>query len=293
MSIVDETLPARRKSPTRPRRRERRYASPGAHAVAVLLLLGTLLPFAWMVLSSFKTPQELNGVDKSLFPSGLYLGNYEKIADTNFFTYFANSVIVAAATTTIALLLAILAGYGFARFTFIGNRGMLLIVVAAQMFPAVMLAIPLFITVKTLGLLDSLVGLILVYVSFALPFCIWLMRNYFMAVPVETEEAAFIDGCSRFRALWQVVLPPALPGVMAAAVFTIIQVWEEFLYANTFIDTDAKRTLSVGLNSLIGEFTTDWGRLLAAGVLVMIPVLAIFGYLQRYVTQIAGGGVKG
>ncbi len=278
---------------TRPRRRDRRYASPGAHAFAILLLLGTLLPFAWMVLSAFKTPMELNGVDKRLLPSGFYLGNFEKIADTNFFTYFLNSVIVAAATTTIALLLAILAGYGFARFTFIGNRGMLLIVVAAQMFPAVMLAIPLFITVKTLGLLDSLTGLILVYISFALPFCIWLMRNYFMAVPVETEEAAFIDGCSRFRALWQVVLPPAMPGVMAAAVFTIIQVWEEFLYANTFIDTDAKRTLSVGLNSLIGEFTTDWGRLLAAGVLVMIPVLAIFGYLQRYVTQIAGGGVKG
>ena len=274
-------------------RKNRTHASVGAHAVAGVLLLGTVLPFAWMVLSSFKTPAELNGADKRLLPSSLYLGNYEAVADTNFFTYFLNSVIVAAGTTTIALLLAILAGYGFARFTFVGNRGMLLIVVAAQMFPAVMLAIPLFITVKTLGLLDSLVGLIVVYISFALPLCIWLMRNYFLAIPVETEEAAFIDGCTRLRALRKVVLPPALPGVMAASVFTIIQVWEEFLYANTFIDTDDRRTLSVGLNSLIGEFTTDWGRLLAAGVLVMIPVLAIFGYLQRYVTQIASGGVKG
>ncbi|ACQ79938.1 binding-protein-dependent transport systems inner membrane component [Beutenbergia cavernae DSM 12333] len=274
-------------------RRTRTRASFGAHLVAVVLILGTVLPFLWMLVSSFKTPSELNGVDKRLLPSGLFLGNYTKLLDTNFLTYFGNSVIVAAATTIVALLLAILAGYGFARFTFIGNRGMLLVVVAAQMFPAVMLAIPLFITVKNLGLLDSLVGLVVVYVSFALPFCIWLMRNYFLAVPVETEEAALIDGCTRFRALWRVVLPPALPGVMAAAVFTIIQVWEEFLYANTFIDTDSKRTLSVGLNSLIGEFTTDWGRLLAAGVLVMIPVLLIFGYLQRYVTQIAGGGVKG
>jgi len=274
-------------------RRSRTRASTGAHLVAAVLVLGTVLPFLWMLVSSFKTPAELNGVDKRLLPSALFLGNYASLLDTNFVTYFRNSVVVAAATTTIALLLAILAGYGFARFTFVGNRGMLLIVVAAQMFPAVMLATPLFVTVKTLGLLDSLTGLVVVYVSFALPFCIWLMRNYFLAVPVETEEAALIDGCTRFRALWRVVLPPALPGVMAAAVFTIIQVWEEFLYANTFIDTDAKRTLSVGLNSLIGEFTTDWGRLLAAGVLVMIPVLLVFGYLQRYVTQIAGGGVKG
>lgn len=275
------------------RGKNRTYASFLAHLGAFVLILGTVIPFLWMTLSSFKTAPELNGADKRLLPSGFYLGNYEKLADTNFFVYFQNSVIVAVGTTSIALFLAILAGYGFARFTFIGNRGMLMIVIAAQMFPAIMLAIPLFVTVKSFGLLNSLVGLIVVYVTFALPFCIWLMRNYFLAVPVEVEEAAFIDGCGRFQALWRVVIPPAIPGIMAAAVFTIIQVWEEFLYANTFIDADKKRTLSVGLNTLIGEFTTDWGRLLAAGVLVMIPVLLIFGFLQRYVTSIAGGGVKG
>lgn len=274
-------------------RKDRRYAGVGAHLLAIVLMVITVLPFVYMLLSSFKTTPELNGVDKRLLPSSLYLGNYEKLADTNFLTYFMNSVLVAVGTTVIALLLAILAGYGFARFTFLGNRAMLLIVVAAQMFPAVLLAIPLFKTVLALQLLDSLVGLTLVYVTFALPFCIWLMRNYFMAVPVEVEEAAMIDGCNRLQALWRAVLPPALPGVMAAAVFCIIQVWEEFLYANTFIDSDEKRTLSVGINSLIGEFTTDWGRLLAAGVLVMIPVIVIFSFLQRYVTQIAGGGVKG
>lgn len=272
---------------------DRRYASTGAHIGAIVLALIALLPFLWMLISSFKSPQELNGVDQRMFPSHLYLGNFRAIADTDFFTYFLNTVMVSAGTTVVSLFLAIMAGYGLARFTFIGNRAMLLIVVAAQMFPAVMLAIPLFTTVKALNLWNSLTGLTVVYISFALPFGIWLMRNYFLAVPVEIEEAAMIDGCSRFRALWTVVLPPALPGVTAAAVFTIIQVWEEFLYANTFIDTDKKWTLSVGLNSLIGEYTTDWGRLLAAGVLVMIPVLLIFAYLQRYVTAIAGGGVKG
>lgn len=264
-----------------------------AHLAAILFAIGALLPFAWMLLSSFKTTPELAGADKRLFPSGLYLGNYVKLGDTNFPTYFLNSAWIAAGTTVITLFLAVLAGYGFARFTFLGDRAMLLVVVAAQMFPAVMLAIPLFTTVQTIGLMDSRLGLVLVYTSFSLPLTIWLMRNFFLAVPVDVEEAAMLDGCTRFGALWRVVLPPALPGVMAAAVFVVIHVWEEFLYANTFINTDTKRPLSVGLNSLIGEFTTDWGRLLAAGVLVMIPVLLVFGYLQRYVTQIASGGAKG
>ncbi|WP_324651731.1 carbohydrate ABC transporter permease [Georgenia sp. H159] len=274
-------------------RKSKTYASGKAHVMAAFLMVVTVLPIVWMVLSSFKTTPELTGVDQRLLPSGLYLGHYEKVAETNFLTYFLNSVMVAAGTTTIALVVAVLAGYGFSRFTFVGNRGMLLIVIACQMFPAVLLAMPLYKTVRTLGLLDSLIGLTLVYVSFTLPLCIWLMRNYFMGIPVEMEEAAMIDGCSRFTALWRVLLPPALPGVMAAAVFCLIQVWEEFLYANTFIDSDRKRTLSVGLHSLMGEFTTDWGQLLAAGVLMLIPIVLVFAYLQRYVTHIASGGVKG
>lgn len=273
--------------------KDRRYAGIGAQAMAVIIVVLTLLPFLWMLVSSFKTPAELNGADMRVLPSSLYLGNYQELGSTDFGRYLLNSVVVAAGAVVIALVLAVLAGYGFARFTFIGNRAMLLIVVAAQMFPAIMLMIPLYVTVKRLGLLDSLVGLTLVYISFSLPFCIWLMRNYFLAIPVEIEEAAMIDGCGRFQALWRVLLPQARPGIMAAAVFVLIHVWDEFLYANTFIDTDKKWTLSVGLNSLIGEYTTDWGRLLAAGVLVMIPVLIVFGYLQRYVTEIAGGGVKG
>lgn len=274
-------------------RRSRTYASGKAHVVALALMTVSVLPIVWMVLSSFKTTPELTGVDQRLLPSGFYLGHYEKVAETNFLSYFLNSVAVATGTTLIALTVAVLAGYGFARFTFLGNRGMLLVVIACQMFPAVLLAMPLYKTMRTLGLLDSLVGLTLVYVTFALPLCIWLMRNYFMGIPVEMEEAAMIDGCSRFKALRRVLLPPAMPGIMAAAVFCIIQVWEEFLYANIFIDSDRKRTLSVGLHSLMGEFTTDWGQLLAAGVLMLIPIILVFAYLQRYVTQIASGGVKG
>jgi len=274
-------------------KQSRKYASKKAHILAGFLVVVTVLPMVWMVLSSFKTTPELSGGDKRLLPSGLYLGHYEKVADTNFLGYFLNSTMVAAGTTLIALTVAVLAGYGFSRFTFLGNRALLLVVIACQMFPAVLLAMPLYKTVRTLGLLDSLVGLSLVYVTFALPLCIWLMRNYFMGISQSTEEAAMIDGCTRFQALRRVLLPSALPGIMAAAVFCVIQVWEEFLYASIFIETDSKRTLSVGLHSLMGEFTTDWGQILAAGVLMMLPIIAVFAFLQRYVTAIAAGGEKG
>ncbi len=263
------------------------------HLLALFIAIVVVTPFAWMVLSSFKSPPEINGVINGFLPQHLYLGNYQKLADTDYFQYFINSLLVAAGTTVISLVLAVLAGYGFARFRFVGNRALLLAVVTMQMFPAVLMAIPLYKIMRNLGLLDNRGGLVLVYVTFALPFCVWMLRNYFLGVPIELEEAAMIDGCGRFGALWRVVLPPALPGIAAAGAFCIILVWDEFLYSNTFINTDSKRTLSVGLASLMGEYTTDWGRLMAAGVLMIIPVILIFAFLQRYLTQIAGGGVKG
>jgi ABC-type glycerol-3-phosphate transport system permease component len=259
----------------------------------VVIAIVVAAPFAWMVLSSFKSPPEINGVINDILPQHLYLDNYRKLADTDYFGYFVNSLLIAVATTAISLVLAVLAGYGFARFRFVGNRALLLAVVSMQMFPAVLMAIPLYKIMRNLGLLDNRGGLVLVYVTFALPFCVWMLRNYFLGVPIEMEEAALIDGCGRFGALWRVVLPPALPGVAAAGAFCVILVWDEFLYANTFINTDSKRPLSVGLASLMGEYTTDWGRLMAAGVLMIIPVILIFAFLQRYLTQIAGGGVKG
>ncbi len=266
-----------------------------------LLYLGTLLavvlftgPFLYVVMSSFKQPQELNGVINDFLPQSLYLDNYTNLFESgNFALYFLNSLFVALLTTLLALFVAILAGYALARWPFSGRRPLLLAIVAMQMFPAVLMAIPLYKILRTLGLLDARTGLILVYVTFALPFCIWMMRNYFITVPMEIEEAALVDGCGHFSALWRVLLPPALPGVTAAGAFSIILVWDEFLYANTFINSDELRTLSVGLDSLIGEYTTDWGQLLAGGVLMTLPVVILFAFLQRYLTEIAGGGVKG
>lgn len=263
--------------------------------LGMLLALAVFVgPFLYAVMSSFKQPPELNGVVKDFLPAKLYTDNYSNLfSASNFPVYLLNTLLVSVVTTGISLLIAILAGYALARFRFAGNRLLLLSVVNMQMFPAVLMAVPLYKILRHLDMLDSRTGLILVYVTLALPFCIWMMRNYFLTVPIEVEEAALLDGCNMFSALWRVALPPALPGAAAAGAFCVVQVWDEFLYANTFIDSDQNRTLSVGLNSLIGQFTTDWGQLLAAGVLMTIPVVVIFAFLQRYLTQIAGGGVKG
>ncbi|GLY71702.1 carbohydrate ABC transporter permease [Amycolatopsis taiwanensis] len=259
--------------------------------LALVIFVG---PFLYAVLSSFKQPQELNGVVNDFLPQTLYTDNYSNLFESsNFPVYLLNSLVIAVVTTGISLVLAILAGYALARYKFVGNRALLLSIVNMQMFPTVLMAVPLYQILRHLGMLNSQTGLILVNSTMALPFCIWMMRNYFLTVPIEIEEAALIDGCSRFTALWRVALPPALPGAAAAGAFCIVQVWDEFLYANTFIDSDERRTLSVGLNSLIGQYTTDWGQLLAGGVLMTIPVVVIFSFLQRYLTQIAGGGVKG
>nr|WP_238353197.1 carbohydrate ABC transporter permease [Kribbella solani] len=259
--------------------------------VALVVFVG---PFLYAVLSSLKQPSELNGVEKNFLPGTLYTENYTNLFRTsNFPVYLVNSLVVAVVTTTLSLLIAILAGYALARFKFAGNRLLLLSVVNMQMFPAVLMAVPLYKILRELDMLNSRTGLTIVYVTLALPFCIWMMRNYFLTVPIEVEEAALIDGCNMFTALWRVALPPALPGAAAAGAFCVVNVWDEFLYANTFIDSDENRTLSVGLNSLIGQYTTDWGQLLAGGVVMTIPVVIIFAFLQRYLTQIAGGGVKG
>jgi ABC-type glycerol-3-phosphate transport system permease component len=263
--------------------------------IGVLLALVVFVgPFLYMVVSSLKSPQELNGVVRDFLPKSPQTANYtELLHGSNFPLYFLNTGLVALLSTVLALFVSILAGYALARFTFVGNRLLLLAVVNMQMFPAVLMAVPLYKILRGANLLDSRTGLVLVYVTIALPFCIWMLRNYFLTVPIEIEEAALIDGCGRFTALWRVLLPPALPGVAAAGAFSTILVWDEFLYANTFINADGKRTLSVGLATLIGEYTTNWGQLLAGGVLMTLPVIIIFAFLQRYLTEIAGGGVKG
>lgn len=265
------------------------------HLLALGVCCLLVAPFLWMLVTSLKGPQELALQYPTLVPRHPDPGNYARVlVQAGFGRYFLNSALVAVATTLISVALAALAGYAFARFRLPGGKALLLGILATQMFPGILLAIPLYGLLRDLRLLDSLPGLVLVYTTFALPFCVWMLRNYFLTVPRELEESALVDGCTRLSALWRVVLPVARPGIAATAIFSFILAWNEFLYANTFISSAEKRTLAVGLQSLIGEFTTDWGLLMAGAVVTTAPLVLAFLAVQRRLTQgLAAGAVKG
>jgi ABC-type glycerol-3-phosphate transport system permease component len=254
-----------------------------------------LAPFLWMLSTSLKDPAEVSLRDPTIVPRSLALQNYAEVfARGRFGQYFVNSIVVAVATTAISVAIATLAGYAFARYRLPGGRALLFGILATQMFPAILLAIPLYVLIRNLGLLNSLLGLILVYTTFALPFSVWMLRNYFLTIPRDLDDSALVDGASRLQALRMVILPVAMPGIAATAIFSFILSWNEFLYANTFISSTDRRTLPVGLQSLIGEYTTDWGMLMAGAVVMTLPIVLAFFVVQKQLTQgLAAGAVKG
>jgi ABC-type glycerol-3-phosphate transport system permease component len=272
--------------------RRRRFAKHLLAAGVCCLILG---PFLWMLSTSLKDPAEVALRDPTIFPRSFAVENYAAaFARGNLGRYFINSVIVAVATTALSVAIATLSGYAFARYRLPGGRALLFGILATQMFPAILLAIPLYILIRNLGLLNSQVGLILVYTTFALPFSVWVLRNYFLTIPRDLDDSALIDGATRLQALRTVILPVAMPGIAATSLFSFILSWNEFLYANTFISSVDRRTLPAGLQSLIGEFTTDWGMLMAGAVVTTIPIVVVFFFVQRQLTQgLAAGAVKG
>ena len=208
--------------------------------------------------------------------------------------YFANSLTVASLASASTLLVAVLGGYALARYQFRGKQVTLLIFLATQMMPIVVLIVPLFITFRTLGLLNTLYSLMIVYTVFNIPFCTMMMQGFFAGVPVELEEAAMVDGCNRFGAIVRVAVPLARPGLIATFLFAFIGAWNELLFAVMFLNTDANFTLPVGLYMFISKYDIHWGRMMAGATLALIPALIVFGVVQRYMVRgLALGAVKG
>lgn len=271
--------------------RRRRIA---VNVVAVGAALIIAAPFLWILSTSFKSQPELARHTPDILPEHPNLTNYRQVLETADFGHFMlNSVIVAVSTTAIAIALAVLGAYALARLRVRGGRFIAVLMLATQMFPGILLLIPMYQTLSRFHLLNSRLGLIIVYVSFVLPFCLWMLWNYFRALPKELDEAALVDGCTRLGALRRVILPASLPAIAATAIFALILAWDEFLYANTFITTTSKRTLPIALQSLIGEFSTNWGLLSAGTVLATVPIVLCFMFLQRNLTGVIGGAVKG
>ena len=276
---------------------ERILGGPVLWVGIALLTAFALAPFVWVFLTSLKTRQELYATPLTYLPGTLTVANYvdawtSKL--TPFSRFFANSLWVSSVTMVATTAISILAGYALARFRFFGRQAFLLVFLATQMFPAVLLIAPLLSQWHALGLIDTYQALIYSNFSFTVPFTVWMLVGYFDSIPRELEESAMIDGCSRFGALCRVILPLAAPGVAATAIFAFVSSWSELLFAITFTSQTEMRTLSAGLLFMVGQYEIQWGQLSAGVIISTLPVAVLFTYLQRHLIRgLAAGAVKG
>jgi multiple sugar transport system permease protein len=271
------------------------------HLAALLVALIFLAPFAWLLIASVSSPVELLRVPLKWIPSHISFSRYEQIFSAsgenifaNFRAALVNSVIVASATVAISMTVGVFGAYAFARLRFRLARASLLVFLSTYMVPPIALVIPLYLIMVKLHLLDSRLGLIVVYCSFATPFVLWIMGNYFQTIPRELEDAARVDGCTRIGAMFRVILPLARPGLLSTALFAFLIAWDEFLYALIFTSTNASKTIPVAIAEFTGRYTTDFGLQAAGGILAAVPPVLIAVAFQRYIVGgLSAGAVKG
>jgi multiple sugar transport system permease protein len=273
-------------------------------AMLLLYLIYTLLPIFWLFLSTIQTQASLLTVPPQIVPSEVTPRNYidifqpaafgENSGESTFLLAMRNSVVVSLGTTAVSLVFGTLAAYAFARFNIPGKRTLLLIVLGSQLLPAVSLIIPLFSMFRSAGLLDTLAALILAYSTFSIPFVVWIMAGYFQTVPRELEEAARIDGASRFQSFMRISLPLAAPGLGATAIFTLLNAWDEFFFALIFSSTYAAKTVPVAIAEFIGRHSVNWGLLVTGGFIASLPPIVLSLVFYRYIVSgLAAGGLKG
>lgn len=270
---------------------EGRLRTLGAHLVLLHFVVLTLLPLAWILDIALSPGNALGGT-----LGGPYTGEHfsNMLGSESFWLWMRNSLIVSLGTTLLGLVVAIPAGYAFSRYRFTGRDASMFAFLLVQMFPGIIILVPYFLVMKTLGLLNSHLGLILAYCVTALPLCVWMLKGFFDTVPRELEEAALLDGCNQVQVFTKVVLPLSLPAVAVTALFSFLAAWNEFLLALTFNTSNDMYTLPVGLASMISTTGQAWGDFAAASLLVSLPVALLFLFFQKFLIEgLSAGGVKG
>ncbi len=275
--------------------RQSRWRSFIIMAVGGTVAILALAPVVWMFGTGFKATEDTYVSPPVWLPRNPTLSNFAYVLGRGrFTTYFRNSLTVGVATTLITLALSTLSGYAFSRYRFRGRNVILMSILGAQMFPSVLLIIPLFQLINWFGLMDSLRALVLCDVTFALPLSVWLMKGFFDQIPRELDEASMLDGCDALGTLKDILLPLVAPGMAATAIFVFIAAWDEFLFALTFTNTDTARTLPVALNFFITSYEIQWNHLAAMAFLVTVPVLVMFSIVQRrLISGMTAGALKG
>jgi arabinogalactan oligomer/maltooligosaccharide transport system permease protein len=269
------------------------------HAVLVLVCVAVLYPVLWVVKMAL-TPNDEAGLTASPIPEHVTLDNFRFVMGRSrdgvwlFGRQLLNSVVISLATTAMGIGLSCTAAYAFSRFRFPGREGGMKMLLVTQMFPGVVMAIPLYIMLGALGLQNNMLGLVLVYAVTAVPFCVWMLKGYFDTIPKDLEEAAIIDGASRGMIFWRIVLPLAKPAIVVTALFSFMTAWNEFILAATFMNEEEAYTLPVVLQGYVGEHTVQFGYFAAGAIVVSLPMMALFFALQKHlVGGLTAGGVKG
>jgi multiple sugar transport system permease protein len=285
-------------APTRPVFEPKRRAKIGISLRLLVLspiMVFVLFPFYWVIVTSFKTTPQISQRESIFWPSPATIEQYRSLTmDTPFLTWLRNSVLIAAASTVVSIVIAALAAYALSRLKFIGAGVLTTCILITYLLPGTLIFIPLYQTLSDLGLINSYGALIVTYPTFLVPFATWVLIGYFRSIPVDLEEAAMIDGASRFYAFWRITLPLAMPALLSVTLFAFTNAWNEFLFAFVFTTSESLRTLPIGLQSMVVGDILPWGKLMAASLLTAIPVAVLYMYAQRFlVGGLTIGAVKG
>jgi ABC-type glycerol-3-phosphate transport system permease component len=272
-----------------------RLAVASAHAMLIATALFVLFPYAWMFLTSIKPAADVISFPVQWIPRAATLDNYTAIlSDPRFVRSLLNSTIVAVVVTALSLALSVPAAYGLTRIVPGGGRPVLIGILASQFFPPMVFFVPFYIILQNVGLLNTLSGLVFTYLSVTLPICTWMVATSLRGISAEIEEAARIDGCNELQVMWKVTLPIAAPGVVTAAVFAFVLSWQEYIFALLYTTSERAQTAPVLMFYLLGQHQIDYGRLMAAAVLLSIPIAVPFAIIQRiYRSGLTEGGLKG
>ena len=278
----------------RPRRRHR-LRRVGVNALGVLVFVVMIFPVYWMVNTAFKPGIDIQSYTPKFFPHPATLRNFSDAIDRAYFwDVVKNSLVVVGVVTLLSVVLAFLAALALAKFHFYGRRAFIVLVIMVQMVPITALIIPLYVLLSRAHQVDKLSGVIITYLTFVLPFCIWTLRGFMIGVPRELEEAAMVDGSTRFGAFVRILLPLVAPGLVATSIFAFIQAWNEYIIAYVVLTSPEKQTITVWLAGFTTLRGTDWGGLMAAATLTALPVVAFFVLVHRRIAfGLTAGAVRG
>lgn len=271
-----------------------KYKTIGMYLILIFFTVLVLIPVLWMLSTAIKNEMETFVIPPQWIPEHPTFQSFRNIIfDYPFFTQLKNSFIVAVSSTVVTLGFSTLAGYGVTRFNFKGKKSFLSFLLVSQMFPSVMLLVPFYTILRGFGLINSYLGIVMVYISITMSFATWMMTSFFRDIPQALDDAATIDGCTRFQIFYKIIMPLTLPGIISVAIYSFIMGWNDFLFASTYLSLDEMKTITVGIAEFSGQYNVMWNDLMAASLVASAPLFIVFIFLQKYfISGMTAGSVK-